>query len=483
MRLTFWGAARQVTGSMFLLELEDGYKILVECGYDMDRFKRGADEEKPATATIFPFDPKELDLVIVTHAHIDHTGQIPNLYRSGYRGQVLSTKATMDLASLLLMDSARINEQKLAIFKKQEANKRGNGRKNGGGRKLDVNVAETYLVRDVEDAMDRFVPLAYNSAFDPREDVSIEFIPAGHLLGAAHVMLRVTEKGKTKRILFSGDIGRKDYPLLTDPQRPPEADYLICETTYGNREHVSTEDAAEEIVKVISDSCVQKSGRLIIPAFSVGRSQALIYLMHKLADQGRLPQLPIYADSPLAEKSNAVYDRYTYLMNDDAKAFAQKHGSLFRFDHLTYLSSIKESKRVSKRTDAAIIISSSGMLDGGRIRHHVTYNLPNPYCTMLFVGYCSEGTLGHTLLTSNGSAKVGGKEVAISADIRKTDVLSGHGDRNDLLTFVGAQKPDTLQQTFLVHGEYESMKSFRGDLEDRGYKNVTIPLKEEAFDL
>lgn len=481
MKLTFWGAARQVTGSMFLLELEDGYQILIECGFDMDRHKQNPADTKPTV--VFPFDPRELDLVIATHAHIDHTGQIPNLYRAGYKGQVLATKATMDLTYLLLMDSARINEQKLAMYKKQEQEKKKKGKRNRTRRRIEINTAEIYIPRDVDQAIDHFVTLAFNSIFEPREGVSVEMIPAGHLLGAAHVMLKIKENGAEKSILFSGDIGRKNYPLLRDPQPPPSADYLVCETTYGNREHISTDDAAEELVEIITKSCVEKAGRLIIPAFSVGRSQAIIYLMHKLAQEGRLPHLPIYADSPLAEKSNAVYDRYTYLMNDEANAFAEQHGRLFQFEQLRYLSSIKESKEVSKATDAGIIISSSGMLDGGRIRHHVTYNLPNPYCTMLFVGFCAEGTLGHTLLTADGSARVGGKEVAISAEILRTDVLSGHGDRQDLLRFVGAQSPEKLRQTFLVHGEYESMCSFQRDLQERGYKNVTIPSKEDSFEL
>ncbi len=473
MKITFWGAARQVTGSMFLLELNDGYRILIECGLDMESPK----ETQPAfPGASFPFEASMLNLVLLTHAHIDHSGKIPNLYREGYEGQVLCTQPTMALTELLLRDVAMLNKARLNKYHKLRNKK--------SQEHFRHNPADLYHEGHVKHALDMFVPVAAGQRFNVKKGLSVTFLTCSHLLGAASVLVEAVEDGRQKSVLFSGDIGRKGYPLLIDPQPMPQADNLVCETTYGNRRHkLSVEASASELELFIRETCVDKPGRLIIPAFSVGRTQAVLYTLSQMNENGTLPPVKIFADSPMAYRSNRIFEDHRRYLNAEAQDFIRQHGSLFGFDTLHYIESEKQSKQISHYNEPCIIISSSGMIEGGRIQHHVKQNLQNPYCTILMVGYSAEGTFGNQLMNANGSIEVGNKSVPIYARIAQTDTFSGHGDLDDLLEFVGQQAPEKLKNVFLVHGEHSAMTSFRETLMTKGYPNVTVPEKGEVFTL
>jgi metallo-beta-lactamase family protein len=461
MKLTFHGAARQVTGSMFLLELEDGYKVLIDCGTDFETRK----------SVEFSFNPAELDLVLLTHAHLDHTGNIPNLYLQGYTGQVLCTGATFALTQLILNDAAAIHSKNI---------KRKLKRKKFGGRRI---ADEGYLEKHVEEASECFVTIAFNQQFEVNNTLSVTFIPTGHLLGAANILVKVKENGQTKSVLFSGDIGRSNYPLLQDPCPVPNADYVICETTYGSRIHSETEKPEDFLLEVIKESCVDKPGRLIIPSFSVGRTQSLLFTLNKLHAENRLPRIKVFADSPMAEACTRIYENHLNLLNPEAQEFYEKKKTLFDFENLICTKSYKESKAISNYHEPCIILSSSGMITGGRIQEHIKKNLSNQYCTILLVGYSAEGTAGYSLFKGEKYISVKGRSIPVQARILYTDVFSGHGDQHDLMNFVRNQNKSQLKQIFLVHGEPESMDSFKSRLAEEGYHQVCIPRKHQTFEL
>lgn len=484
MKLTFWGAAQQVTGSMYLLELEDGYRILIDCGSDFEsreRHKKDAKnkekKDEPQQHGLFPFEASMVNVVLLTHAHIDHSGAIPNLYKEGYEGQVLCTDATLSLTELLLKDAASLNQKKFNAINSAEGQKR----KRGGKRR--EMPRELYLEKTVRDSVENFVPLAFNRKFKVSDNCNVTFIPSGHLLGAAHIIVDVFENGQKKSLCFSGDIGRKNYPLLNDPSPVPEVDYLICETTYGNRFHVNKETPVEALAEVIQRTCVDMAGRLIIPSFSIGRTQALLYTLNKIYSDKGITPVKVFTDSPLALESSKVHQRNMGLLSKEAREFNEENESLFDFENLIYLESTDESRSVSSHVEPCIIISSSGMVQGGRVEHHVSQNIGNPYCTILIIGYCAEGTLGWRLMNGQTTIKIKGKDEPVLAKVERIDVFSGHGDHNDLIDFVKQQQPEKLKKTFLIHGELSSMEAFKISLEEIGYTNVEIPEKGQSYEL
>ncbi|MCP4521780.1 MAG: MBL fold metallo-hydrolase [Cytophagales bacterium] len=458
MNLTFLGATRQVTGSMFLLEFTTGYKVLVDCGIDFDK--------KNTKTTLFPFSPKEIDAVVLTHAHLDHTGNIPNLVKEGFEGRIYCTYATYELTSLLLSDCAKLNVRALQNISPKERENVSN---------------HFYLPKHVQDSLELFVTTDFHRELHLIDEISITFKEAGHLLGAGSVVVSYQENEERKSILFSGDIGRKNYPLLVNPTDVPKVDYVVCETTYGNRKHRESKSPSEVLHKVIQETCVERSGRLIIPAFSVGRTQALLFELNKLYVEKNLPPIKVFADSPLALKSTQVYRKYVRELNEEANYFYDKHHSLFDFDNLLYVNDMKESEQVSNYHEPCIIISSSGMVEGGRIEHHVVNNIENQYATILMIGYCAEGTFGYDLLQKPEFLKSGGENYRVMASIQSTDVFSGHGDVDDLFEFIQQQDKDT--KVFLVHGEEESMYDFQYKLKSEGYDDVNIPFYKQKFKL
>ena len=461
MKLTIWGAAKQVTGSMHLLELEN-YKILIDCGLDYEKETFQEDNQ------YFPFDPSDIDVVILTHAHIDHSGNLPTLVRLGFNGQILCTPPTADLTELLLMDSVNI------FLSKQ--NKRSKGRRGGSGPK------PLYLHKHVMDTVERFVTISFDKDFILKEGVSLRFIPVGHLLGAAAAILTVREDGNDKKIAFTGDIGRKNYPVLVDPQPLPPVDYLVSESTYGGRMHSKDATIEEKLIETINETCIKFPGRLIIPAFSIGRTQALVYSLNKIFSEGLLPPVKIFVDSPLASFATDVYRKYHNLLNKESQEFYQKKGDEFDFDELTYVQDKRESVSVSNYHEPCIIISSAGMLEGGRIQDHLYHNIQNYYCTILFIGYCAKGTLGNRLLRGDPIVRLRHRDLMVFATIKQTDLLSGHGDHQDLMNNVISQDPDRLKQVFLVHGETKSLESLASAISEAGYK-ATIPEKGIVYQL
>ncbi|MBC7920997.1 MAG: MBL fold metallo-hydrolase [Ferruginibacter sp.] len=476
MKLTFWGAARQVTGSMHLLELEDDYRILIDCGSDLDRARDIPETPYPGGG-IFPFEPSQINVVLLTHAHIDHSGNLPNLIREGFEGQVVCTPPTYQLTELLLADSASLNQKKL----KNATD--GGSKRRSKKRSFLVNTREMYLQKQVNEALKSFSTVSFNRKFRIRPGLEVTYIPAGHLLGAASIVLDITENGTKKSICFSGDLGRKNYPLLVDPQRIPRVDYLICESTYGARQHVNHETPEEALADVIRRTCVDQPGRLIIPAFSVGRTQALLYTLNKLYTEHDFPRIRVFSDSPLALGSTKVYEKHIQMLNADAQDFYGDHKELFDFENFTFLSDMKASKAVSNHAEPCIIVSSSGMVQGGRVEHHVEANISNPYCTILMIGFAAEGTLGARLLNGQNYIEIRGKKLDMLANVERIDVFSGHGDCEDLVEFVRWQAPEQLKQVFLVHGEYESMLLFQSRLAEEGYPHVEIPKKGQSYQL
>ncbi len=460
MKLTIWGAARQVTGSMHLLET-DNYSILVDCGLDYERDTWLEENEQ------FPFLPSDIDLVILTHAHIDHSGNLPTLVRFGFGGQILCTAPTADLTELLLLDSVN-------IF----LNRQRKGRK--GKRGFSPGPKPLYLQKHVMETVDRFVTIGFNKPFLINGEISLTFIPVGHLLGAAAAVLTIEEHGIKKTIAFSGDIGRKTYPVLKDPEPLPEVDYLVCESTYGGRFHQATQSIEEVLTDTVNEACVKSPGRLIIPAFSVGRTQALVYSLNRIFSKGLLPRIKVFVDSPMATYATDIFRKHHEILNQEAQEFYKSLGDEFEFENLDYIQDMNASKAISNYYEPCIIISSAGMLEGGRIQDHLYYNISNYYCTILFIGYCAKGTLGHRLLRGDPIINLRHRELSVYATIKQTDLFSGHGDHTDLVNFVKQQDKQKLKKVFLVHGEMRAMEDLKGALAEENYQ-VEIAEKGKTY--
>lgn len=474
MKLQFLGAAKQVTGSMSLLELADGYKILIDCGTDMER---EIDYESPIeNSSFFPFDPSLINLVVLTHAHIDHSGNIPMLYREGYEGQVLCTPPTAELSELLLLDSASLHLRRLRSAQ-------GESRKKNKQMDRLLRRGDLYLQKDVEDSLDNFVTLQFNKKFVVKPGLEITFIPAGHLLGAAHVYFSITEEGETKTLGFSGDIGRFDYPLHIDPHTLPVCDYIVCESTYGNRVHEDKTSPMDALAKIIKETCIDKPGRLIIPAFSVGRTQAVLYTLNRLIEEQNFPAIRVFTDSPMGRSSTRIYSKNLSYLNPEARAFHREYDDIFDVENLVFLQTEKETRAIRNYHEPCIIISSSGMISGGRVEQHIADNIGNSYCTILLIGYSAEGTLGKQLLEGTDMIRVKDREYRVNAQIRKIDVFSGHADQTGLLRFITDQDPARTKKIFLSHGEEESMLEFKGKIHELGFQEVILPSKLDIFEL
>lgn len=468
MKLTVWGAAEQVTGSMHLLEV-NGYKILIDCGLDYESgVDLGANEN-------FPFFPSDIDLVVLTHAHIDHSGNIPTLVKAGFEGQILCTYPTADLTQLLLSDSVNIFLRKQEKSKGRKKFNRRKGHSYGGSQPL-------YLYKHVNDTADRMVPIAYHKPFKINNQITLTLIPTGHLLGAAAAHFTVLEDGETKTIAFTGDIGRKNYPVLNNPEYLPATQYLVCESTYGGRYHSDTEKLKDVLIKTIKEACIDQPGRLIIPAFSVGRTQSLVFSLNKIFSDRELPPIPVFVDSPMATMATDIYRKHQSYVSEESRSFYKTNGDEFEFENLSYVKELKESKEISDHFEPCIIISSAGMLEGGRIQDHLFNNIQNFYATIFFIGFCAKGTLGNRLLRGDSIVNIKGRELSVFATIKKTDLLSGHGDHGDIMDYITNIPQNSLKQVFLVHGELESMQALKSDLNEKNIE-VAIPKKGLVFEL
>lgn len=475
-KLTFWGASQQVTGSMFMLEADNGFTILVDCGIDVERKRAAMEGPVPP---LFEFDPSSINAVLLTHAHIDHSGSLPNLVKRGFTGEIFCTTSTYDLTQFLLLDSAALNRKKAAAWGAGGKNDR---RKRGPQGQKPSDLADLYTDVDVDLALDNFRTVQFNRPFLLAEGVEITFNRAGHLLGAANILVKLTENGETKTICFSGDVGRPNYPLLEDPIPAQQVDYMIMESTYGGRQHTETRGYEEVVRDVIERTCILQPGRLLVPAFAVGRSQTILHIINKIYKKANLPPIKVFVDSPLAVQSTRVYERHLLELNQDAQEFAEQYGALFDFDSLTFVSDMKGSKAINNYKEPCVIISSAGMMEGGRIQAHVQNNVGNPLCTIFMIGYMAEGTLGHRLMTGEAdSLTFNKKEVAVRARIERTDIFSGHAGHSDLIRFAKSQDPRLNKGTFLVHGELESMEALQSSLANEGFDKVHIPAKGQSY--
>lgn len=473
MKVTFWGAARQVTGSMHLLTLANGYNVLIDCGLNYEN-KKTFDEDNRN----FPFLPESLDLVILTHAHIDHSGNLPNLIKQGYSGQILCTDASVELTKNLLLDS--LNVQQI------ESNKRSGARKKKG-KKAKFSRAEgqreavtLYNRKHVEMVCDAMVGIAFRKPLVINEHLTIEFFEAGHILGAASVKITVTENGEQKIIGFTGDLGNYNSKLVKDPQPMPDIQYLVSESTYGGRLHTDVAEAESLLLEYVNNTCVKFNGKLVIPAFSVGRTQAIIFALHQLHVKGLLPNIKIYSDSPLAIRTTKLYDLHLSSLNDEAQAFYKQHGHLFAFPQLTTLEDSKESEIFSMSPEACVIISAAGMVEGGRIQEHVRNNIGNPYSTILIAGFCAPGTLGAELLLGRPTVNINKRERQVYAKIARTDAFSAHPDQNGLMRYFESVNYKSLKKIFLVHGDESSMAKFKDHL---NLPTVEMPMEGQVFEL
>jgi metallo-beta-lactamase family protein len=467
MTLTSWGAAQQVTGSMHLLELSDGFKILIDCGLEMG--SKGHE-------TALGFDPTSINLVLLTHAHMDHSGRLPELVREGYRGDILCTEPTLELSAVLLRDSAMLQAKRMA----NDLHGRAKGRKKGeqAFRKLAHR-----LEQDAEHCLRQFHPLRPEKAYRIRRNLQITLYPCSHLLGAVSAVLEIKEPDQTLRIGFSGDLGRFDYPGLPDPRPMPEVDYLVCESTYGGVNHQETRSPAVVVEEFIRQALMVEGGRLIVPAFSVGRTQAFLLILQQLYEEGKLPQdVPVYVDSPMAILSTEIYRRMEDWLGRDALNMISMYGDVFSFERLRFVQNIGQSRKIAADYRPSILISASGMLEGGRIHTHLKEQLQNSHASILFIGYMAEGSLGRKLANGEKYLTVDGRTVEVRAKLCCTDVFSGHADHDGLMRFVSQSPPSRLRRVFLVHGEPDRMEMLADALEDKGYR-VTLPIKGKSYPL
>ncbi len=468
MKVKFCGAAQFVTGSSHLITLDDGYKILLDCGLFQGKGRHIWDYNNN-----WNFTPADIDCLILSHAHIDHTGRVPKLVQDGFTGDIHCTHATRSLCTIMLLDSAKIQERDVEWHNKKILKKR---RKD-----LKKIRKPLYTSEIVGPTLDLFIGYNYNRWHRINEKVSVMFKDAGHILGSASVTLKITENGKERFVGFTGDIGRPDRPILRSPQQMPEVEYLICESTYGDKDHLLPPEQSEEFLKVLIETCVEKKGKLIIPAFSVGRTQEIVYMLDKLETAGLLPKLPVYVDSPLAVNATMIFGQHPECFDNELNEYLLIDDNPFGFNDLNYIRDVKDSKALNDTDEPCVIISSSGMMNAGRVKHHLFNNIENPKNTFLIVGYCSPSTPGGMLRDGVESIKLFGEWKMVKADVKVMDSFSAHGDRNEMHDFISNQKD--VKKIFLVHGEIERQTKWKEFLNEKGFKDVEIPAEGDEFDM
>lgn len=468
MKIRFCGAAGTVTGSAHLVILQNDKKILLDCG-----LFQGTGKENWELNNHWYFDPAEIDVLVLSHAHIDHTGRVPQLVKDGFRGTIYTTHATRNLCAIMLMDSAYIQERDVEYYNTRLIKKRAKD-------KWDQLRHPLYTASDVTRAMVLFVSVHYEHRIEILPRVRLLFRDAGHILGSASVSLEINENGATRRLAFSGDIGRPNRPILKDPVPMPPADFLITESTYGDKFHPGAPDELDRFLSIIQTTCVTKGGKLIIPAFSLGRTQEIIYMLDRLENAGQLPRLPVYVDSPLAVDATEVFRGHPECFDDELNRYLQTDPNPFGWRHLHYIHSVEESKALNTDKSPCVIISASGMIEFGRIRHHVYNAIDDKRNTILMVGYCTPQSPGGQLKNGARALKLLGDWKEVRADIETMDSFSAHGDQREMIDFLSNQR-STARHTFLVHGEPERQGVFRSALVDEGFSGIHLPqLGEEV---
>lgn len=464
MKLSFHGAARTVTGSKHIIHLRNGKKILLDCG-----LFQGLGKETLKLNKEFGFEPTDITYVIISHAHIDHIGLLPKLVAEGYQGPIYCTDATEDLAKIMLVDSAKIQEADISHINKQRAR---DGRE---------KVTPLYTLEDAYNVFPLLVTIPYNKPLQIDEDIELLYTDSGHILGSAAVNLRITEQGKTKRITFSGDVGRYRDVILRSPQNFPQADVIILESTYGDRLHEDTAPMIDDLLAHIQNTCIEKKGKLIIPAFSVGRTQELLYALNRLELERRLPDLNYYVDSPLSIKATNVIKSHPECFNKNVQKMLQRDEDVFGFKGLEFIESAEESIALNSSTKPCVIISASGMAEAGRIKHHIMHGVEHSQNTILIVGYCEPQSLGARLSSGAKEVSIFGKKFEVKADVGIIRSMSAHGDYEDMSQWLSCQDEGSVEKIFLVHGEYDVQINFKNRLLKKGFLDVEIPAQHQEI--
>ena len=464
MRLQFLGAAQTVTGSMHFISVS-GQRILLDCG--LYQGHRGEANERN---THFPFDPKSIHAVVLSHAHIDHSGNLPGLVKHGFRGTIYATSATRDLCAIMLPDSAHIQERDAEYLNRR------NRRKNK------PKVTPLYSVDDAAQAVTLFHRVDYHSDFEVGEGVNVKFHDAGHILGSAVTALTLKEDGKVFRLGFTGDLGRPNMPILRDPEFVGDVDALISESTYGGKLHDPPQEMKSKLEETLKRA-IDRGGKVIVPAFSVGRTQDLIYLLHEIWGEGRLPRIPIYVDSPLSVNATEVFKRHPECFDEETRQHLATHDDPFGFGAMTYITSVEESKRLNTLNEPCMIIAASGMCEAGRILHHLANNIEDPKNLILIVGYQADHTLGKKLVDRWEKVRIFGEEYSLRAEVVVLNSFSAHADHNDLLQYIGQFSTKRLKNVFLVHGDRTRAEKLAEGLKEKRITRVTIPEQGMAVGL
>ena len=474
MKVTFFGATKTVTGSNFLVE-GGGKKFLVDCG-----LYQGSTREELKNNEPFPYDLNEIDFMLLTHAHIDHSGRIPKLYKDGFKGTIFATHATCDLCAIMLPDSGHIQETETE-WKNRKRVRRG-----------EEQLTPIYDAETAAKSLELFKGVSYDQIIEIDEDIHVRFNDAGHMLGSSIIEVWIREDGVNKKIVFTGDLGNNDIPLLAEPTMIEDADFLVMESTYGNRFHIENENKANTFINIVTDT-IRAGGTVVIPSFAVGRTQEILYELNKIKESDKdspefdrrfeiLMHTPVYVDSPLAISATEVFRENMDLFDEETQEMIARGDNPLEFPGLKFTQTVEESKDLNESNESCIVISASGMCEVGRIKHHLKHNIWNPRNTILFVGYQAEGTLGRKIVDGAKTIKIFGEEVAVNARIEYIEGYSGHADQQGLLNFIYSfiKKPDHI---FLVHGEEESQKVLKDKIIENTNLPVTIPEYGETYDL
>jgi metallo-beta-lactamase family protein len=466
LKIKFCGAARSVTGSKHLITLNSGKTILLDCGlYQGKENTRGEENES------FGFDPLSINYLILSHAHIDHSGLIPRLVKQGFSGNIYCTDATKDLCKIMLVDSAHIQESDAAHYNKRRK------------RESRPPVQPLYNIVEAQNALKLFKPLAYNQWHVIDAEISLLFTFVGHITGSAAVNLQLKETNKTHNLTFTGDIGRKTHQIIKGAEPFPQAEIIITEATYGDRLHEPANESLAKLLNIVVDTCVKNKGKLIIPAFSVGRTQEIVYALDQLETAGKLPPIKVYVDSPLSTNATEIIKDHPECFNQQMTDYLKKDASPFGFNRLVYIQDVEESKLLNESKEPCIIISASGMAEAGRIVHHIANNIENNKNTILIVGYSEPSSLGGRLVEGNKEVKIFGTIYKVKANVQVMDSYSAHGDYQEMIAYLKCQNPQQVKNIFLVHGKFEVMENYSEKLKEEGFLKITIPEKGEEIEI
>ncbi|MGZ3898700.1 MAG: MBL fold metallo-hydrolase RNA specificity domain-containing protein [Bacteroidia bacterium] len=464
MKIKFIGATESVTGSKHLLITEKGKQYLLDCG-----LYQGMGKETDALNRKLDIDPGNIEAVVLSHAHVDHSGNLPTLVKSGFNGKIYCTPATFDVCKVLLLDSAHIHESDIEFLNKRR-------RKKG-----ESMLKPLYTVHDAENCLKHFRPIPFETDFHLCDELAFRFTETGHIIGSAAINITAKEKGKITKLTFTGDVGRYVDAVLRPPLPFPQSDYIICESTYGNRLHDPVENAQAKLLAIIKKTCIQKQGRLIIPAFSLGRTQEILYTIDKLRTAKLLPEIRIFVDSPLSSSVTGIVKEHPEAFNDELKDYIKQDPDPFGYEYVRFIESPTESKMLNEIKEPCIIISASGMCDAGRVKHHLRHALPDQKNTVLIAGYCAPNTLGARLVRGEKKVHIYGEFFDVKAEIETILSFSAHADYRELLNYLACQEKAKVKSIFLVHGDPDAKTMFKETLEKEGFKNVVIPLKGEIY--